>query len=72
MSEQVNKEQTKGAEQATITELSDEQLAEAKGGMQHPGIVQTEQLSDMTTQALGPRVAKIQPDALGNLPDVEK
>ncbi len=32
MSEQVNKEQTKDAKQEKITELSDEQLAEAKGG----------------------------------------
>ena len=32
MSEQVNKEQTKGAEQENITELTDQQLAEAQGG----------------------------------------
>ena len=32
MSEQVNKEQTKGAEQENITELSEQQLAEAQGG----------------------------------------
>ena len=32
MSEQVNKEQTKDAKQEKITELSDEQLAEAQGG----------------------------------------
>ena len=32
MSEQVNKEQTKGAEQENITELTDEQLDEAAGG----------------------------------------
>ena len=32
MSEQVNKKQTKGAEQENITEFSDEQLAEAQGG----------------------------------------
>ena len=35
MSEQVNKEQTKGTEQEKITELSDEQLAEAQGGQPH-------------------------------------
>ena len=32
MSEEVNKEQTKGAEQENITELTDQQLAEAQGG----------------------------------------
>ena len=32
MSEQVTKEQTKGAEQENITELTDQQLAEAQGG----------------------------------------
>ena len=32
MSEEVNKEKTKDAEQEKITELSDEQLAEAQGG----------------------------------------
>ncbi len=32
MSEEVNKEQTKAAKQEKITELSDEQLAEAQGG----------------------------------------
>ena len=32
MSEEVNKEQTKGAEQEKNTELSDQQLAEAQGG----------------------------------------
>ena len=32
MSEQVNKEQTKGAEQENSTELTDQQLAEAQGG----------------------------------------
>ena len=32
MSEQVNKEQTKGAEQENITELTDQQLAKAQGG----------------------------------------
>ena len=31
MSEEVNKEKTKDAEQEKITELSDEQLAEAQG-----------------------------------------
>ena len=36
MSEQVNKEQTKGAKQEKITELSDEQLAEAQGGAASP------------------------------------
>ena len=32
MSEHVNKEQTKGAEQENITELTAQQLAEAQGG----------------------------------------
>ena len=32
MSEQVNKEHTKGAEQKNITELTGQQLAEAQGG----------------------------------------
>ena len=32
MSEEVNKEQTKGAEQESSTELTDEQLADAPGG----------------------------------------
>ena len=32
MSEEVNKEQTKGAKQEKITELSEEQLEEAAGG----------------------------------------
>ena len=35
MSEQVNKEQTKAAEQENITELTDQQLAEAQGGEVH-------------------------------------
>ena len=35
MSEQVTKEQTKGAEQENITELTDQQLAEAQGGRRH-------------------------------------
>ena len=33
MSEEVTKEQTKGADQEKITELSDEQLAAAQGGV---------------------------------------
>ena len=34
MSEEANKEQTKGAKQENITELNDEQLDEASGGVE--------------------------------------
>jgi hypothetical protein len=54
MSKEVNKEQTKAAQQEEITELSDDQLDEAAGGSPLRGTTEETLTTTESRQELGP------------------